>query len=338
MGDLKRLIRAGALSNQLESAFEATYGRPSASEAGSWAHSLPALAHVLGDARFDGIQVLIELQMPIGAERADVVLLGGHDGDLRAFVIELKQWSAASMDSEDFEVLVPGNGPHQHHSIQALNYRGKLLLFQARAADYDMKSAMFLHNLGRNGVESLTRGCPAGALREAPLFGAADGEALAKAVEDHLLPVALRPDEYSVFNDAPYQQSRLLFDILTHHARDIATRAVTVLAESGIGLTEEQDLLANDILRAVREGARRDFIVTGGPGSGKTLLAVSLLLQAFEQGSRCLLAIRNNRLQAILRKCFDVAYPGASGVMIYFEATRTATGLDSPQFPASSTC
>ncbi|SRR5260221_2719178 len=145
--DLRQLASGGTLVEWLTVGFEGVYGRASAAEVESWRNSLPALLAALSNPQFDDLQVIIELQMPIGAERADVVLLGGRPDSRRAYVLELKQWSSVRLDPETLEVLVPNTSPHQHPSIQVLNYRGKLHLFQSRAAAYHLKSAVFLHNL-----------------------------------------------------------------------------------------------------------------------------------------------------------------------------------------------
>ena len=47
---------------------------PADTEQTSWVQSIPALLENLDDSAFDNLQVIIELQMPVGAERADVVL------------------------------------------------------------------------------------------------------------------------------------------------------------------------------------------------------------------------------------------------------------------------
>jgi DUF2075 family protein len=49
------------------------------------------------------------------------------------------------------------------------------------------------------------------------------------------------------------------------------------------------------------------------------LLAVYVLLNAIENGYSCILSLRNNKLQAILKRIFDKHYPGASGLMMFFE-------------------
>jgi hypothetical protein len=73
-----------------------------------------------------------------------------------------------------------------------------------------------------------------------------------------------------------------------------------------MGLTEEQECLVEEVLIAAKNREKLVFIVQGGPGSGKTLIAVTLLLRALREKIRRVLAIRNNRLQAILRRCFEI--------------------------------
>jgi DUF2075 family protein len=324
---LKKIIRDKTLIRHLTGGVETN----ASSELTAWENSLTALMNALAASEFDDLQALIELNMPTGAERADVILLGGSPVDRRGYVLELKQWSEVSFNSETREVIVPHLGSLQHPSQQALNYRGKLRLFHSRAASYALKAAVFLHNLDDSSKKKLETAIDAELVREAPLFGKEDRHAFAQSIRDHLLPCHLEIDEHRVFSAAPYEQTRHLFAVLRNRASDIANRATMALAEAGIGLTSEQDHLVEEILLAMRKRAPKVFIVQGGPGSGKTLLAVALLLRALREGRRGALAIRNNRLQAILRKCFDAAYPGASGALMFFEP-KTGLGIGHQHF------
>ncbi|HHY38525.1 MAG TPA: DUF2075 domain-containing protein [Clostridia bacterium] len=257
--------------------------------------------------------------------------MGGTPDNPKAYVIELKQWSEAVLEPDTLEVMVPGYGLHQHPLIQVLNYRGKLRLFHSRAALYDMKAAVFLHNMALPRVAALIRYLPSDVTSAGEVFGLEEHTQLANSVRRHLLPCSLSDDEHFRFRTAPYEQTRHLFDIISRRAPEIAARASVALAEEGIGLTEEQDVLVAEVLKAVQQRDPKVFIVQGGPGSGKTLVAVTLLLRALEQKYRCVLAIRNNRLQAILRRCFDESYRGASGAMMYFEP-RQGVGIGHSSF------
>jgi uncharacterized protein len=122
-----------------------------------------------------------------------------------------------------------------------------------------------------------------------------------------------------MFVSASYEQSSHLFSFLQSHAEEIAHDAALAIANCGMALTEQQQLLMNDIFEALSSGQKYDFIVQGGPGSGKTLLAVSLLLKAAENKYSCIFALRNNRLMKILRNVLDHSYPGVSGMMRFFK-------------------
>jgi hypothetical protein len=110
-----------------------------------------------------------------------------------------------------------------------------------------------------------------------------------------------------------------LFDLIRNHGQQIARNAEKALAATGMGLTDQQSQIKDAVLKALDGNKEVTFIVQGAPGSGKTLLAVSLLLMALERRKHTILALRNNRLQAVLRQVLDEVYPGASGCMMYFE-------------------
>jgi len=291
------------------------------------------LIELLEHERFDRLQLLLEYQMPVGAERADAVLLGGTPSEGRGFVLELKQWSAATGQPGSPEVEVPGFGPRQHPSAQAINYEGKLRFFHPIAASFELRTAVWLHNMGRVELQGMASGRRSQAESSVRMYGRDDGEALREEIARHLLPAELPPSTHRRFDRAEYEQTRQLFDVLSEHSRDIAEHAAEVLAETGMGLTEEQELIVEEVLRCSREGQRKAFVIQGGPGSGKTLVAVHLLLRQTEEQRSCLLALRNNRLQAILRRCFNNAYPGVAGLMVYFE-TRQGRGIGNPGFRA----
>ncbi len=317
--ELKQQIANQSFLQKLSNGFETIYHAPSISERNSWSESIPLLVNVLGDTKFDSIQVIIELQMPVGAERADIVLLGGKTKNPKAIVVELKQWSNFDSVSETMEIAVPGIGIHQHPSLQALNYVGKLHFFNSHAADYQLSGIVFMHNATTRDVEVLNLGDASDWVKNAPIITKDSYSEFARITEDLLLPSDLPQEEYILFNQAPYEQSHHLFKFLRVHAQNIAKNAELALANSGMGLTEQQDSIKNEILVAVMGEKEVDFIIQGGPGSGKTLLSVSLLLKAAERNISCILALRNNRLQAILRQVLDSAYPGVSGMMMFFE-------------------
>lgn len=319
IGNLKQSVISGNFLIDISRQFDTVYHAPSRSERESWSQSIPAVLKVLESPAFDHIHAILELQMPVGAERADLVLLGGTPRLPSAVVIELKQWSSISVHAQTMEVEVPGLGMHQHPALQTLNYAGKLSLFNSRAHGYHLHSVIYMHNASHEEAQELSHGKGSEWLTSAPVFSIGEETDFSAWLAERLLPAQLPDNEHDLFESAPYEQSQKLFDFLRRHAKDIAKNAEVALANSGMGLTEEQDRIKNEIIAALETGEERDFIIQGNPGSGKTLLSLSLLLRAAENNISCLLALRNNRLQAILRRILDDVYPGVSGLMVFFE-------------------
>lgn len=329
IGEIKRSIHDRTFIDKLISGFNNIYHNASHSEVTSWKQSLMPFFELFPD-ECNNIQALIEYQMPIGGERADVILLGGNSQKPRGYIIELKQWSDMEIDTATGDLLVPGIGLQKNPLLQALTYQGKIHLFHLIGSNYGLKSCVVLHNIESGDKEGIYNNADC-APYDCKLCYKNDIEDLLSSIKSHLLPIQLNADEYKKFDNSPYFQSDHLFDILKKHSKDIASRAESALAKDGFGLTEEQEKLVNDILTSVDAGEEKVFIIRGGPGSGKTLVAITLLLRAAENRISSILALRNNRLQANLRKCFELSYPGASGMMIFYEV-QNSQGIGDPKF------
>ena len=299
--------------------YTTVYNSPADSLINSWKESLTALCGVLKDPSFNQLQFLIELQMPVGAERADVLIIGGDKNKKRVLVIELKQWSGIGYDQILNEVVVPGIGGHQHPSIQTMNYVGKLKLFNSLSVEYELEGCVFMHNASSADVKTLVNNSPEEWTRNVPIYYESNKKELEEFLVDGFLPINLNKNDYKLFGNAPYKQTKHLFNFIKTQANDIANNVEDVLAEKGMGLTVLQNKIKNQAIKSLVNGEEKNYIIQGAPGSGKTLLAVYVLLNAIENGYSCIFSLRNNKLQAILKRIFDKHYPGASGLMMYFE-------------------
>src|SRR3954462_9583132 len=112
---LADLARAGRLGSTLATQMAHRMNRnASASEVRSWDASLAALANDLEQADLGGVEVLVEYQLPLSSKRVDVILAGEHPrrGGQAYVVVELKQWTQASLFEDQPELVVqPMYGP-----------------------------------------------------------------------------------------------------------------------------------------------------------------------------------------------------------------------------------
>lgn len=262
---------------------ELTRGRkPSPSEKRSWVESLSELSRVLEDARLDEVEVLIEVPMPLNRRSsADVVLAGVHpDTALDTYiVIELKQWSSADSVDEEAELFeVPGLRPQSHPCQQAGGYRNQIAnhLGAVDGRPEAVKAAVYLHNATHSSVQDLALGA---AVEGVPLFTKAERGGFIEylqsnlanqpggMVADRLLKSPVRPNKPFLRKSAEVIRGVGQFDLVDNQL-------------------DAFNLVKTKVRLAQAANSKRVVIITGGPGSGKSAIAVSLLRSQIEQGNR----------------------------------------------------
>jgi hypothetical protein len=163
------------------------------------------------------------------------------------------------------------------------------------------------------------------------LFFPEDLTDLSRRVSD-ALPEGPVQGQAAEFLAAEYSQSLQLLDAIKLHGREIERGALATLAVSGWGLSADQNRVLGEILAAIKAGEEGTFLVSGGPGSGKTLLALHILLLSAGMHRRVVLGIRNNRMNEALREILNRQVPGARGMLKYF-SVRNGSGLEDPAGP-----
>ncbi len=165
-------------------------------------------------------------------------------------------------------------------------------------------------------------------LEQAPAFFAPNLSGLAKRLSKSISQGA-RQQWIDQLLQGEYSQSRQLLQMVKDHQGNILRRATDVLAASGWGLTDQQLLVHDRILEAIGKRDHAVYCVSGGPGSGKSLLAMHLFLESVGLGHRTILAVRNNRLNASLRHILETEVTGAQGMIKFFSAGKAGVEDDS---------
>lgn len=280
---------------------------------GAW-HHLKAL--IIKDLAPE-ILLALEYQLPAGNERIDVVILGKKEGKPQAFILELKGWREARQES-DTVVWADGKN-HRHPEQQALNYINKLKFGHSAADLFEFAGTVWLYNLSP------------GTLRFSKLkpFWANQTEELARFIREHC-PEPLTYDEAKVFLEGHYRQTPHLFQGIRENYSLLREKGLQALHGSSWEPSGEQYLLIHEILKAAREGKKVCFLIQGGPGSGKTYVALLTLLEALRdeslEGNRAVLGYRNNRLLNTLRQVFRDCASGLD-IPIWFYAPPRGKGL-----------
>jgi DUF2075 family protein len=239
----------------------------------SWANSLTAMHLVLSDAEIPAdASVAIELQIPQTSKRIDFIVAGQDaDGTDRAVVVELKQWESADVTAMDGVVrtaLGGGIRDVSHPSYQAWSYVELLKDFNEAIYDGDigLHACAYLHNftdtsLGDPFYREWTE--------RAPLFVKGDVAKLRAFIKRFVTrgdatDVAYRIDRGRI------RPSKSLADSVADLME--GNRAFTMI--------DEQKVVYERALQLVRDtpvGEKRGLIVHGGPGTGKSVVAVNLV-------------------------------------------------------------
>lgn len=256
---------------------------PPESEVRSWRNSLSKMADVVKVAGLDDHGVICEYQLPLTSRRLDVMLTGHNDdGRPMASVVELKQWDDAHhSDIEDVVEVFVGGGVREvlHPSAQVGQYHRYLLDTHEVFSDGRMglRSSAYLHNFRFDPEHELYARRHAALLAGSPIFAGEQVDELAQWLVDDLSGGRGALLLESVLHGR-YRPSKRL---LEHTAKMIK-------GEPAYVLLDEQKVVFNSVLAAVAEahssGEKAVFVIRGGPGTGKSVIAVNLVAELSAAG------------------------------------------------------
>ena len=272
---------ASSLTAHITAEFNRRWGTASEPEIRSWKNSLKALAEVVGAAGLGDAGVGVELKLPHNSKRVDVSFVGRNDADAPTVaLVELKQWDSASPSLYPDNVVVGGKDL-LHPSLQASNYADHLRDTHSAFTQhgYGIRPCVFLHNMSLEASAALKGTRYAGMLRDAPLFTGEDRPRLSDFLATtvgrggglELLPEFVR-GRYSPSQSLVAGLSRALTGATAWRLLDEQRAAYNIVR----GMVEKLSATAD----------RSVLIVTGGPGTGKSVIAAHLLLEILKDDSR----------------------------------------------------
>lgn len=303
--------------------------RASPSEVVSWGRSLPVLAHDLLQAGLDSVEVLVEYRLPLTSKRADVVLAGAHPrtGAPSYVVVELKQWSHAHRWDGDPElVLVDGypRDPRLHPVVQVSGYCSYLADFTKALHDMDdpLAGAAYLHNAtGDSAVGDLFTYPQT---RLGRMFTGARRGDLVEFLRDRLDPKVPGAPYADALLSSAVAPSRQLLVVAAEEVQ--RRKQFTLLAGQRLAYS----IVLHELERARAADGKAVVIVTGGPGSGKSVIALSLLGELARRGRTVLHATGSRSFTQTLRKVAGSRAPRVQQMFKYFNSFADAerNGLD----------
>lgn len=283
------------------------------SEQRSWRNSLPALAEDLAAAGLDAVDVLLEYALPLTSQRADVILAGTHPetGNPSFVVVELKQWIAAKpFEGDDALVSVTGYPePVLHPARQVDGYRRYLTNYLVNLHDHEdwVDAVAYLHGAESDrGVAKILKG------GDVPVFTGGRREALRSYLKERLSGGG----NAEVLLGSAVRPSTKLMQVAADEVRD---------REQFILLGDQQlavDMIRHEVHRA--GAAKRVIVVSGGPGSGKSAIALSALGELAREGKAVLHATGSRSFTQTMRKVAGHRSKDTQSLFKYFNSFTKA--------------
>lgn len=251
----------------------------------SWVNSLEYMYKVLND---DDIPeesgIAIEYNLPNTAKRVDFLISGYDSKQLpNVVIIELKQWEKLNkVEGLDGLVETFTGGANRrvvHPSYQAWSYAEMIKDYNeyAQIADIKLWPCAYLHNYLREEDNPLDDEIYKDYLNDAPAFTKGDVRKLRAYIKEVVKEGDNNEILYEIDNGR-IKPSKSLQD------------AIVGMLESNpeFNLIDDQKVVFERIMELSRkcenDGKKRVLIARGGPGTGKTVIAINLLARLTQEG------------------------------------------------------
>ena len=327
------------IADNIDSAFVEHLGRhTSPNEVRSWHNSMQYMYKVVNIPELpDDVGIAIEYQIPLTAKRIDFIISGLNAKKKEQIVIiELKQWDEAEPTQKPGIVVTRfqhGKAEVAHPSYQAWSYAYMLsnynLTIQERGVE--ICPCAYLHNYMPDGM--INGQLYQDYVAKAPVFLKND----AARLQDYILRYVRYCSPEDIIwkiDNGKLRPSKQLADSLTSMLK----------GNDEFVMLDDQKVVyetAVHLAKKAQEGKKQVLIVEGGPGTGKSVLAVNLLVSLTAEGIASQYVTKNSAPRAVysvkLSGSFKKSYinnlfvgsgnfietmPNAMGALIVDEAHR----------------
>ena len=282
------------LIDRLYNSYQEKIGRTSISEIRSWENSLQKMSNVMQDEDIpNDASVAIEFNIPNTSKRVDF-LIAGNDGDQdHVVIVELKQWESVekivSRDGVVKTYLGKSVRETTHPSYQAWSYAALIEDFNENVQKQDirLKPCAYLHNYRKVEDDPLTDTHYADYLEKAPVYTKGEIQKLRSFIKKYIRKGDQNQLIYQIENGR-IRPSKSLQDALNNMLK----------GNEEFIMIDEQKVFYEEAFHLAIEGVSTDkkqvMIVQGGPGTGKSVMAINLLVKLIDQGLVTMYVTKNS--------------------------------------------
>lgn len=271
--------------------------KPGSGEYESWKNSLGnAMHHVMNTDKIpNDAGVAIEYSIPRSKNRIDFIITGEDENQReKVVIVELKQWTDIQPTDKDAIVLTrfkQGPSEELHPSYQAWSY--STLLHGFNATVYEEKIGLepcaYLHNHIDNDV--VANSFYADYLTKAPAFFKGEKEKLQDFIAKHVRYGEKKNTLYRI-DHGEIRPSKNLADSLVSMMK----------GNQEFVMIDDQKIVYESALALSRKSSKTNknvLIIEGGPGTGKSVVAINLLVAITKLGLNTQYVTKNSAPRAV---------------------------------------
>lgn len=267
------------------------------SEYHSWQNSLHFMRSVIDDPEIpDDVEVAIEYQIPRTSKRVDFMLVGeDQEGRSNVVVVELKQWDKAEKVDDIMQHSVrafTGGGYRivNHPSYQAFAYATFIRNSseQVQNEKIGIRPCAYLHNCDPTSRPPLDDDIYKLWLEEAPLFDKSQTLNLRSFIKQYVTKRSSAGDLLYKIDNGRIRPSKALQDCLVSLMK--GNEEFILLDDQAVVF----DMCKKIMDQCLKDLKKRIIIILGGPGTGKSVLAVNLLKEFITKGYNASYCTKNS--------------------------------------------
>lgn len=271
--------------------------KPGSGEYNSWKNSLGnAMYHVMNSDKIpDSAGVAIEYSIQRTKNRVDFIITGKNKNNQdNLIIIELKQWTDVQIVDKDAIVKTyfkQGYKEVIHPSYQAWSYANLLLDFNSFVYNekIGLEPCAYLHNYSDNNI--LNNDFYKYYIDKAPIFFKGDKEKLQNFILKHIKYGDDKDILYKIEN-GEVRPSKNLVDSLSS----------MIKGNNEFTMIDDQKIVYENALYLAKNSSienKNVLIVEGGPGTGKSVIAINLLVGITKLGLNSQYVTKNAAPRAV---------------------------------------
>ena len=248
----------------------------------SWRNSMQFMRNIVDDQEIDdNVRVAIEYNIPLTSKRVDFIISGSDkSGNDNVVIVELKQWQEADIVDDYMHHSVRTNVGKKdnivaHPSYQAYSYARTIYNNCQAVTDNSitLTPCAYLHNYKPEKRYVLDAPIYKEWTDEAPFFIKNQVVEFNEFVKSFVSKRSSKGDLLYYIDNGRIKPTKSLQDTLVS----------MVKGNKEFVLLDEQiviyDMCLKTMTQCLSDGKKRTIVIQGGPGTGKSVLAVNLLME-----------------------------------------------------------